>query len=237
MKEIAMDVRIRKEKGKEACKGLRERGFIPAVIYGKGEESLHLECDKGELFKILHTRAGENVVVNLKISSDGQIISKTALVKEVQHDPLKGEVLHVDFNHISLTQLIRVEVPVEAKGESKGVKEGGVLEHILWQVEVECLPTQIPEKIDVRVDALDIGDSIHVRELIVPTGVKILTDPEMAVISVEPPKVEKPAEEEVEEEAAEPEVIREKPAAPEEEEKEEKKPSNSIQDFGKKAEK
>ncbi len=226
MKEIALDVLTRKEKGKAACKSLREKGFIPAVIYGKAEETLQLECDEKKLLKVLHTRAGENVVVNLKISADGEIFSRTALVKEVQHDPLKGEVLHVDFNHISLTQLIKVEVPIEVKGESKGVKDGGVLDHILRQVEVECLPTQIPEKIDVRIDALEVGDSIHVKDLISPSGVKILTDPEMAVISVEPPKVEKPVEEKVEEEGAvEPEVIREKPATPEEEKKEKEKPS------------
>ena len=226
MKEITLDVQTRKGKGKAACKGLRGKGFIPGVIYGKGEETLQLECGKKNLLKVLHTRAGENVVVNLKISADGEVFSRTALVKEVQHDPLKGEVLHVDFNHISLTRLIKVDVPVESKGESKGVKEGGVLEHILWQVEVECLPTQIPEKIDARIDALEIGDSIHVKDLISPPGVKILTDPEMAVICVEPPKVEKLAEEKVEEEeTAEPEVIREKPAPREEEEKEKEKPS------------
>ena len=223
MEEIVLNARTREIKGKQACRRLRQEGFVPAVIYGKDEEPLNLECEKKDLLKVLHTRAGENVVLKLKISKNREEFNRTALVKEVQHDPLKGEVLHVDFNHISLTKLIKVEIPVEAKGESKGVKEGGVLEHILWQVEVECLPTQIPEKIDARVDALEIGDSIHVKDLIPPPGVKILTDPEMAVICVEPPKVEKSAEEKVEEEAAEPEVIREKAAPPEEEKKE--KPS------------
>lgn len=118
------------------------------------------------------------------------------LIKEVQYDPVRGDIIHVDFNEISLTKAIKVNITVVAKGEPAGVKqEGGSLEHNLWEVEIECLPTSIPENIEVDVSGLKLGDAVHVKDLIVPAGVKILNDPEAAVLSVAAPmKEEAPVE-------------------------------------------
>ncbi|MFC1807357.1 50S ribosomal protein L25 [Candidatus Omnitrophota bacterium] len=234
MEKIALKADTREKTGKEINKKLRAQGIVPAVVYKKGKSALPLQVNARELFHVLHTSAGENVVVTLKIHSSGSDSksekSKTVIVKETQHDPIKGDVLHIDFHEISLTEKIIVSVPVEAKGEPEGVKvDGGVLDHPVKDIQIECLPTQIPEQIEVHVEALKIGDSIRVKDLPVPAEVKILSDPEITVLSVAPPHVEKEEPEEVEEETSEPEVIREKKdegeAAPEAEapKKEDKK--------------
>ncbi|NQS99631.1 MAG: 50S ribosomal protein L25, partial [Candidatus Omnitrophica bacterium] len=141
-------------------KKLRSQGLAPAVVY-KGGHSTKIKMVTKDFLKIIHTKAGENVVVNLQI--EGTKRSKNAIIKEVQYHPIKGEVLHVDFHEISLDEVLTVKVPIVVKGEAEGVKEGGNLEHVLWEIEVECLPTEIPENIPVDVTPLKIGDSILVK--------------------------------------------------------------------------
>lgn len=219
MEKVTLSAAVREGLGKQVSKKLRREGSIPAVVYKKGKEALPLKVGSRELFHVLHTSAGENVIITLKIKDEAKsrpIKDKTVIIKEIQYEPIKGEILHLDFNEISLTEKITVNVPVEVKGEPIGVKaDGGVLDNPAKEIQVECLPTDIPERIEVRVEGLKIGDSIRVKELVVPAGVKVLTDPELTVLSVAPPHIEKPAEEKVEEEITEPEVIREK--KPEEE--------------------
>jgi large subunit ribosomal protein L25 len=154
----------------------------------------------------------ENVIISLKVKNK----TRPCLIKEIQYHPVHGDITHVDFNEISLTKAVKINIPVVAKGEPVGVKqEGGSLEHILWEVEVECLPTDIPKEIEVDVSQLKIGDSIHVKELPVPPKVKILSDPDATVISVAEPLKEEVAAAPVEGEVAqEPEVIKEKKEAP-----------------------
>lgn len=220
MEQVYLDAQIRKETGTSPMKKLRATDVIPAVVYKKGETTLNIRVNRRDLLKILHTSAGENVIVNLKIQEPSQTKGasakpkeKTVIIKEIQHHPFKGEILHIDFQQISLTEVIKVNVPVVAKGESVGVKQdGGVLEYILREIEVECLPTQIPEKIEVDVTALKIGDSLLVKDLPVISGVKILNDTNLTVISIAAPiKVEEivaaPA---AEAEVMEPEVIKQK---------------------------
>lgn len=209
MEKVYLNANIRNEVGKGAVKKLRNMNIIPAVVYEKGEKAISLKLLKKDLFKILHTSAGENVIINLTVTVNGESEDKTVIIKEIQHNPVKGDILHVDFNKISLTQTLTVNVPIEARGEPVGVKEGGILEHILWEIEVECLPTDIPEKIEVDVSNLGIGDSIFVKNLSIPKDVKILSNTEAIILSIKHPVVEK-VEEKVEEEIAEPEVIREK---------------------------
>lgn len=262
MERVKLEAEIRSEIGKEAVKRLRQQGFIPAVVYKAGDAATNLKVSQQSLFKVLHTEAGENVVVDLKISGDtdsaGQSAlrvrsaypkghrypighrpqvkkstrsskasaaekAKTVIIKEIQYHPVRNNVLHIDFNQISLTEKLTVDVPVETKGESQGAKEGGVLEHILWELKVECLPTKIPEKIEVDVNDLNIGDVIYVKDLNVPEDIEVLSNAEAVVVSVKPPTVEKVEEEVVVEEITEPEVItekkeevEEKPEAPEE---------------------
>jgi large subunit ribosomal protein L25 len=139
------------------------------------------------------------------------------LIKEIQREPIRGLILHVDFNEISLTETLKVNVPLAAHGEAIGVKaDGGTLEHVMWELQVECLPTNIPEKISVEVTNLKIGDAIYVKDIKIPEGVKVLTDPELIAMIVKPPKVEVPKEEVPGEGAAEPELIRKKKETEEE---------------------
>ena len=222
MEKVVLNADIRAEKGKESNRKLRAEGIVPAVVYKKGDQTIPIKVDGKELFHILHTSAGENVIITLKIKGEAKghkkEDEKTVIIKEIQHEPIKGEMLHVDFNQISLTETIEVKVPIELKGEAEGVKvEGGILDHVMRELEVECLPTDIPERIEVHVETLKIGDSVKVAELNVPSNVKVLSDAESTVISVMPPHVEKPAEElEEAAEVTEPEVIREKKPAEEE---------------------
>ncbi|MDD2928075.1 MAG: 50S ribosomal protein L25, partial [Candidatus Omnitrophica bacterium] len=195
---------------------LKDKGFIPAVVYAEGKEALALKLSHRQLVQLVHHHRIEGVVINLNIKDDKKQKSRSCLIKEIQHDPVHGEILHVDFNQISLTKAIKVNIPVEAKGESIGVKqEGGSLEHILWELEVECLPTSIPKNIEVDVTQLKMGESIHVKDVIVPQGVKVLNDPGAIILSVAAPmKEEAPAEGAEGEAAQEPEVIKEKKEAP-----------------------
>lgn len=220
MEFVDLHASFREGKGKEVNKKLRGEGFVPAVVYKKGEDAVSLKIDKRDLTRALHTEAGENVIIKLHIDGAKKKKERTVIVKETQRDPIKDYFLHVDFQEISLTETLKVKVPISAKGEAIGVKQdGGILQHVLWEMELECLPTNIPEKIDIDVSKLKIGDSIHVKDIQAPEGVKILDNPEEIVFSIEHPKkveevVAAPAEGEIEE----PELIREKKEKPEEEE-------------------
>ncbi|MFA5096257.1 MAG: 50S ribosomal protein L25 [Candidatus Omnitrophota bacterium] len=215
MEELFLDAEIREEIGRGKVKAIKDKGFIPAVVYAEGKSALSLKLSHRQLVQLVHHHRIEGVVINLKIKDDKK--SRPCLIKEIQHDPVHGEILHVDFNQISLTKAIKVNVPVTAKGEPAGVKlEGGSLEHVLWEVEVECLPTNIPKEFELDVTQLKMGDSIHVSDIPVPEGVKILNDPGAIVLSVAAPmKEEVPVEPGLEGEAPqEPEVIKEKKEVP-----------------------
>jgi large subunit ribosomal protein L25 len=211
MEKVILSVETREESGKKSAKDLRNKKKIPAVVYKGGKDALKLQLVVADLDKVLHTKAGENVIVTLKIvGSDSKTKDKTVVIKEIQREPIKNQILHVDFNEISLTETLKVNVPLTAHGEPEGKKDGGTLEHVMWELQVECLPTDIPEKIEVDVSKLKIGESIYVKNIKVPDGVKVLTDPELIAMIVKPPKVEVPKEEVGAEAAAEPELIRKK---------------------------
>lgn len=211
---------LREERGKEQNKKLREQGFVPVIVYKRGEETVSLKIDNRNLLKALRTEAGENVIIKLHVDGAKKKKERTVVVKEIQKDPIKDNLLHVDFQEISLTETLKVKAPITAKGEAIGVKQdGGVLQHVLWEMDLECLPINIPEKIEIDISMLKIGDAVHVKDIKPPEGVKILNDPEGVVFSVEHPKkveeiIAAPAEGAVEE----PEVIKEKKIKPEEEE-------------------
>lgn len=216
MEEIFLEVEIRKETGRGKVKDLREAGFIPAVVYAQGKESFPLKVSHSALLQLVHQHRLEGVVINLKVKDDKKDKPRPCLIKEIQYHPVHGDIVHVDFNEISLTKAIKVNIPVVAKGEPAGVKqEGGSLEHILWEIEIECLPTNIPRNIEIDVSAMKIGDSVHIKDLIVPSGVKILNDASAIVLSVTAPMKEEVPVEAVEgEEKQEPEVIKEKKDVP-----------------------
>jgi len=216
MEELFLDAEVREEIGRGKIKGLKDKGFIPAVVYAEGKSALALKLSHRQLIQLVHHHRIEGVVINLNIKDDKKQKSRPCLIKEIQHDPVHGEILHVDFNQISLTKAIKVNVPVAAKGEPLGVKqEGGSLEHILWEIEVECLPTSIPKDIEVDVTNLKMGESIYIKDIVLPQGVKVLNDPGAIILTVAAPMKEEVPVEAVEgEEKLEPEVIKEKKEVP-----------------------
>jgi large subunit ribosomal protein L25 len=192
--------------GKGGARKSRAAGQIPAVLYGHGETPIPVAIGTRDFEIALHRHEGGNPIVNLALEGG----EYTALIRDVQYDPVTHHILHLDFQHISLTETVEVKVALHFEGLAIGVKDGGgILESILREVEVRCLPTAIPPSISVDVSHLNIGDSVHVRDLVVP-NVEILTDPTATLATVVPPTVmeEKPAEEAaVAEAATEPEVI------------------------------
>jgi len=227
MEKINLVAQVRTEFGKSKMNALRRDGFIPAVMYGKGLESLNIKIPRSEFLRFIHEHRIETTVFNLIVKDlDKKEKEYTCMIKEIQYDPLTSEVIHIDFNHISLTKAIKVKVPIVPKGEPVGVKqEGGILERLLWEIEVECLPTNIPSQIEVDVSNLKINDSILVKDIgSLGEGIKILSDSETVLFSVSPPAKEEVVTEAVTEEKLEPEVIREKKETTEEksEEKESK---------------
>lgn len=227
--KVILDIAVRNGKGKSAAAELRREGAIPGVVYSAGKEAISVQVSGRELTKALHTKAGTNVLINLRFNEESKPQLKghadlakgegAVLIKELQHHPVTHLPLHVDFHQVSLTQKITVSVPLGFKGEAIGVKQqAGVLEHLRWELEVECLPTEIPAEIPVEISGLDLGKTLHVKDLALPAGVRALTDPEQPVVAcVEPKKEEIPTPAAAEAGAAptEPEVIKQK--KPEEE--------------------
>lgn len=218
MKEVTLKVRPREKRGKELVKKLRRNGFIPAVVYGQDTDSLPLEIDGKAFHALIRGGLGENVLVTLT-TGDQKAKDRKVLIREVQRDPVRGDILHVDFHQISLTKKLSIQVPIHLVGIPEGVTTGGILQHVLRELEVECLPTAIPEKIDVDVSHLQIGDSIHVVDLKLE-NIDVLSDPASSIVSVVPPTVFKEPEVVAAAVEAEPEVITEKKEGEEEESKE-----------------
>lgn len=226
MEEIFLEVEQRVESDKGKAKTLRHKGFIPAVLYGQGRKTQSLKISSSDLLQLIHRHRVETAVINLKVKDeDKKSKGYACLIKEIQYHPVKGDILHVDFNQISLTKAIKVKVPTVAKGEPIGVKqEAGMLNHILWEIDIECLPKEIPKEIEVDVSNLNINDVIQIKDIKIPQGLKVLDDPESIVFSVVPPiKEEVVVAPEEAVAAAEPEVIKEKKEVPGEEEQKETK--------------
>lgn len=224
MKEVTLRVRPREKRGKEYAKKLRKNGFIPAVVYGHSTASLPLEIESKALQALMRQGLGENVLVTLA-TDDQKGKGRKVLIREVQRDPVEGNIVHIDFHEISLTKKLSIQVPIHLVGTPEGVvTTGGILQHVLRELEVECLPTAIPEKIEVDVSHLKIGDSIHVADLKLE-GVDILSDPESSIVSVVPPTVFKEPEVAVAAAAeGEPEVIGEEEGKEKEKEKGKEEP-------------
>jgi large subunit ribosomal protein L25 len=195
----------RTQVGRNAIRKIKAAGMVPGVIYGSTQEPVNLQINGRELLNVLSHASGENILVELEILDGSEKQNALAMIQEIQHHPLQREILHVDFHAVSANETVSAEVPIETVGEAVGVKvHGGLLEHILRYLEVECLPADLPQVIQVDVTNLDVGQSLHVRELVLPPGVEAITDPEQTVVAV--------VESRVEEEVVEPLVT---PTAPE----------------------
>jgi large subunit ribosomal protein L25 len=204
----ALTVTRRTTAGTRPVSRMRREGLVPGVVYGRDMEPLAVTVNRRELMQLLHAKAGEHALVTLHLE-DGKPWEKPVLVQAIQHHPVDGRIVHVDFHAIVLTERLKVKVPVVLKGEAVGVRQdGGVLEQFLREVEVECLPTEIPAGVEVDVSAMKIGDTVHVRDLTPSKNTRITSDPGGAIASVQTPRAEPVAEEAAA--ATEPEVIREK---------------------------
>jgi large subunit ribosomal protein L25 len=206
MQRLKIHAQIREEKGKSSNKALRRQGLVPVVSYKEGKPATSFKVSEKELNSVLHTKAGLNIVIDLVI--DGKKTPKTVVVKDMQIHPLTEGIVHVDFHEISLQDTVKMNVPISLHGEAKQVAaKNGMVEHILWEVEIECKATSIPEKITLEISELDLGQSIHISDIPAMEGVTILTNPEDVVVTTKAAKVaeEEPVDEE--ESAEEPEVI------------------------------
>jgi large subunit ribosomal protein L25 len=183
--ERKLKAEARAQSGKGAARKIRSSGRVPAIVYGHGVDPLPVTIDAKELFHLLHTDAGMNVLVDMRVNSDNFL----AMPREVQRDHIRGQFLHVDFLRINRDEKIGVEVPIHLVGESHGVKEGGVVEHHLWNLHLECLPQDVPPSIEADISSLGINESLKVSDLEIPDKLTLLTSPDEVIVSVVPPQV------------------------------------------------
>lgn len=187
MAQNALSGEPRSDVGKGVARKLRAGGRIPAVVYGKGKGGEAIAVDPAELARVLQkSGSGMNTLIDLSVGSR----SATVLVKDLQRDPVRGRYLHADFYEVDLQKEVQVAVPLHFVGKAKGLEFGGIVEHPVRELEVACLPGAIPDAIEVDVTELMIGDSLHVREVAVPEGVRVVTDADLAVALVEQPAAE-----------------------------------------------
>ena len=213
---MAQQVKLKAEKrtvvGRNAIKKIKAQGLVPGVIYGSQGEPIALQVEARALTNVLAHALSEHVLVELEIADGSQSTNRLALIQEVQHHPLRPELLHVDFHAVSATEKITSEVPIEAVGDALGVRTfGGLLEHSLRTLEVECFPQDLPEIVRIDVTNLNIGESLHVRDIPLPSGVESLTPADLTVVSVVASRVGEEVTETAETPAV-PEVITEKKA-------------------------
>lgn len=196
-----LSVKTRASKGTGPARRTRMAGKIPGILYGQGGGPVSIEIDEPEFSHLVHSRGGEHSFIDLKIEDQPELNCR-AMIKDVQHHPIRGHFVHVDLFRIDMSRKITTVVPVELTGQCKGVVNGGVLDHQTREIEVECLPGDVPESFVLDITELDIGDNILARELKAPEGVEILESEDRAIVMVHAPRVVKEGVE-AEEEAAE----------------------------------
>ncbi len=197
MKFIDINVLTREETGKNRIKKMRKANFIPAILYGGEQKMIKLHTsDVDRIYNIRH----ENFLIHLTIDEKDK---RDAFLKSIQYNPVTNKIIHLDLIELIKGKAVSIKIPIDIKGTPEGVKLGGVLEHFIWEVEVECLPKDIPDKIEIDVSNLKIGDSLHIRDLAVPENVKIVDDPEKAILTIGLPAGVGEEEEAAEAEAAE----------------------------------
>ena len=178
--ETTLKAELRTERGSGDAGRLRADGRVPAVLYGHGMTPVAIHVSGLELLHLFRQAGGSNVLVDLRVDGDAHL----AIAREIQRDHIHNRFVHIDFMTVRRDEKIKVVVEVYEIGESVGVHEGGVVEHHLRELELECLPGDVPDRIEADITALEIGDMLHVRDIVVPEGVTVLSDPDAAVISV-----------------------------------------------------
>jgi len=199
---------FREERGKNENRRLRQEGYIPAVIYGKNRETLAIKMKLGDYLKFQHATKNKKIISLDYFDKDGKNEEKAVIIKDFSIEPIKKNLTHFDFYEFNAGEAITYKVPVHIIGQAEGVKQGGVLQNNITELEIECLPKHAIDFIDVEVTPLSFHDTIRVKDLNVSDDVKVLEDDERVVVTVVPPTEEVDETEEIEEEAlAEPEVI------------------------------
>ncbi len=206
MKEFVLEAQRKERTGKGINRRLRKEGFIPGVVYGKGEDAFSFKVDKKTFEHLTHAAHGDNVLIDLKLDNGKQ---SNVIIKELQRDPVSGDIIHIDLQKVSLKEKITVNVRVETYGESTGVKNnGGILENLTREVHIECIPGKIPPAIRLDISKLDIGDKIIVGDLKFDEEITVLSSPEQVIVHIGAPTVLKEEEKvAAATETAEPEVI------------------------------
>ena len=190
--EVTLRAEARSTTGKGSARQARRAGRVPAILYGRGIVPTPLAVDSKQIGHALHTEAGANVLVNLEVEGGRRYLT---MVREVQRHPVRGHLLHVDFVNTARDVKTHAEVPLQITGESRGVREGGVIEHHLWELRVEALPTDIPSSLEADISHLAIGDHLRVADVTPPAGVDIVSEPDEIILSVVEPQAARGAAE------------------------------------------
>jgi large subunit ribosomal protein L25 len=203
---IELKTNIRTTTGNGPARRLRQKGQIPAVLYGPGTESVPLSVNISDIDRVLKKGRIGQALLNLVIQNNGETSTKTVMVKELQLHPVSRNFLHIDFYEVAMDRKIMVNVPVTTTGKAKGVEVGGILQIVRRELEVQCFPLDVPESIEIDITDLDIGDSIHVSDISLQSEIEFLGDENFTVVTIVTPKIEE-EEEPVEEEAEEGEEV------------------------------
>ena len=191
MAENALQIQVRDASGKGVARKLRAAGRIPGVVYGRRQAAVPISLDPKLLRRVLtRSEAGLNTLFELEVEGGGALQGTPVLVRDLQRDPVKGDYLHADLLAVDLRQKLQVAVPIHLTGKARGVEFGGILDHSLRELELLCLPTAIPKEIQVDVTELEVGASLHVRDLVLPQGVELRSDGDLSVVSVVLPAAE-----------------------------------------------
>jgi large subunit ribosomal protein L25 len=205
--ENVINASLRNQTGKNAARKLRQSGSTPAVLYGHNFTPVVLSLNTLELSKILKAARegeGEHALHQIKVKERQDLLNKTVMIKDIQKDPVGQGILHVDLLAVRMDEKITVPIRISITGKAEGVKLGGILQQILREIDVKCLPSEIPRHFELDVSNLEIGHSLHVRDLLVPANIEIHADPHDTVVTVIPPTVIKEAVPEEEEAEAKP---------------------------------
>jgi len=186
MEKIALTAQVREKAGKGVARGLRRNQMVPAVLYSHGK-SMPIAMGNKDVTKVLNTEGGEHALINLKLQGGKEGAEKLALIKEYQIDPTSGKLIHVDLMEVAMNEKVRIPVAVHIVGSALGVKEGGIFQYGLRTLEVECLPDLIPDSIEVNISDLKVNESLHVRDIKIAEGIRILTDGDSTVATIQPP--------------------------------------------------
>jgi large subunit ribosomal protein L25 len=208
MEKILVKADKRPEIGKGNARSLRRAGMVPAVVYSGGN-SMPITVQTKQMTKLIYSGVGEHALITIELNEDGAKTSEhPVLVKDYQRDPVSEDLLHIDFMEVSLEEVVNVTVRLDIVKQPIGIKMGGIMQHRLREVEVECLPTQIPDKFEINAESIEIGHSLHVSDLQVPEGIKIITDPSEVILLVSAPAAEEAAAEVAAATSAEPELVK-----------------------------